>query len=476
MSEFLKENFLLPTSAAQKLYHEYAKGLPIVDYHCHVSPKEIWEDKRFENLAQVWLSGDHYKWRLMRANGVSEEYVTGDADDWEKFQKFAELLPKAIGNPMYHWCHLELKNYFGYTGLLSKETAKEVWELTKEKLQSPDLSVRGMIRRSNVAFIGTTDDPADSLEYHEKLQNDPMLSTIVAPSFRPDKALQIEKDGWREYLSRFSEAVGISIDGIDSLEEALSKRIEYFDKHGCRASDHGLDKAVFAAAERSQVDRIIKKRLSGETVTSAEADAVKTSLLLFLAGEYEKRGWVMQIHYNCMRNPNSLMFEKAGPDTGFDCIGPNNGSEALRQLLDAMYRSGRQPRTVLYSLDSNDNAFLDALVGSFQDGKTPGKLQHGSAWWYNDTKDGMLSQMTGLASTGLLGNFIGMLTDSRSFLSYARHEYFRRSLCGLLGGWMESGEYPEDYEMMGKLVQDVCYYNAVRYFGLEEKLGLEECL
>ena len=470
MSEFLGENFLLPTAAAQKLYHEYAKGLPIVDYHCHVSPKEIWEDKRFDNISQVWLSGDHYKWRLMRANGVSEEYVTGNADDWEKFQKFAELMPKAIGNPMYHWCHLELKNYFGYTGLLSKETAKEVWELTGEKLKSPDLSVRGMIRQSNVAFIGTTDDPADSLEYHEKLQNDPTVSTIVAPSFRPDKALQIEKDGWQDYLSRLSDVSGVPIEGIDSLEEALKRRIDYFDKHGCRASDHGLDKAVFVPATRTEADNIVKKRLKGESVTAAEADAVKTALLLFLAGEYESRGWVMQIHYNCMRNPNSLMFEQVGPDTGFDCIGPNNGSDALKQLLDAMYRAKKLPRTVLYSLDGNDNAFLDALTGSFQDGTTPGKLQHGSAWWYNDTKDGILSQMTGLAATGLLGNFIGMLTDSRSFLSYARHEYFRRILCGLIGGWVESGECPEDFSALGALVRDICYDNAVRYFSLEGKL------
>lgn len=470
MNGFLQDDFLLTTPAARKLYHEYAEGMPIVDYHCHVSPREIWEDKRFENLSQEWLSGDHYKWRLLRANGVSEEYVTGNAPDREKFQKFAETLPKAIGNPMYHWCHLELKNYFGYTGLLSGETAEEVWNLTAEQMNQEEFSVRGLIRRSNVSFIGTTDDPADSLEYHEKLQNDPTMTTIVAPSFRPDKALQIEKTGWAEYLSRLSKAAGLPIESMDSLKEALKRRIGFFDAHGCRASDHGLDHAVFAVETAAGLDGIVKKRLSGGTVTEREAAAFKTELLLFLAAEYERRGWVMQIHYNCMRNPNSTMLQKVGTDTGFDCIGPDNGSEALRQLLDAMYSGGHQPKTVLYSLDGNDNAFLDALTGSFQDGRTPGKLQHGSAWWFNDTKDGITAQLTGLAATGLLGNFIGMLTDSRSFLSYARHEYFRRILCGLLGNWVEAGECPEDYRLLGTLVQDVCYRNAVRYFGLEGRL------
>ncbi len=470
MDRFLGEDFLLSTPAAKKLYHEYAAGMPIVDYHCHVSPKEIWENKGFENIAQEWLSGDHYKWRLMRANGVSEEYVTGNAPDREKFQKFAELLPKAIGNPMYHWCHLELKNYFGYQGTLSGETAQEVWDLCEKQLHQENLSVRGLIRQSNVAFIGTTDDPADSLEYHEKLQNDPSMKTLVAPSFRPDKALQLEKDGWRDYLRLLSEAAGVEITDLASLEEALRRRMDRFDACGCRASDHGLDRVCFVSMERSAVDAAVRKRLQGEELTETELWAVKTALLLFCAEEYTKRGWVMQIHYNCMRNPNSAMFRQVGPDTGFDCIGPHNGSEALKDLLNAMYEKGCQPRTVLYSLDGGDNTFLDALIGSFQDGRIPGKLQHGCAWWYNDTKQGITEHLVSLASVGLLGNFIGMLTDSRSFLSYARHEYFRRILCGLIGGWVESGECPNDIPMLGALVQDICYYNAARYFGLEGKL------
>ncbi len=468
MAEFLGENFLLPSGAAQRLYHDYAKAMPIVDYHCHVSPKEIWEDKRFENIAQVWLSGDHYKWRLLRANGVEEKYITGDGPDREKFQKFAELLPKAVGNPMYHWCHLELKNYFGYTGVLSGETAQEVWELCEEKLKEPDMGARGLIRQSGVIFVGTTDDPADSLEYHEKLQADKSLKTLVAPSFRPDKALNIEKTGWLDYVNQLSRAAGVEITGVDSLEEALKRRMDWFNVHGCRASDHGLDHMVFVAADRQKVDGIVKRALAGEAVAGWEAEAVKTALLLFCAEEYAERGWVMQIHYNCMRNPNSAMFRLLGPDTGFDCIGPHNGGEALRALLDALYGKDRLPRTVLYSLDGSDNAFLDALAGSFQGG-VPGKVQHGSAWWFNDTKQGMLSQLTGFAELGLLGNFIGMLTDSRSFLSYARHEYFRRILCGLIGGWVENGECPDDIPALGKLVQDICCRNAQRYFGLTEE-------
>lgn len=465
MAEFLGENFLLSTPTAEMLYRKYAADIPIVDYHCHVSPKEIWEDRRFENISQVWLSGDHYKWRLMRANGVDEEYITGNAPDREKFQKFAELLPKAIGNPMYHWCHLELKNYFGYTGVLNADTAEEVWQLSADKLKDDGMSVRGLISQSRVKFIGTTDDPADSLEYHEKLAADKSFKTTVAPSFRPDKALNLDKAGWKEYICVLSKAAEIKVDGIDSLEEALHRRIEYFNAHGCRASDHGLDRMVFAKADREETDRIIKRALAGETVTEAECEAVKTELLIFCAGEYERLGWVMQIHYNCMRNPNSAMFAKTGPDTGFDCIGPNNGSAKLAALLDALYAKNSLPRMVLYSLDGNDNAFIDSLIGSFQGGLA-GKLQHGSAWWFNDTKDGMLNQLKSFAASGLLGNFIGMLTDSRSFLSYARHEYFRRILCGLIGEWAESGEYPNDEKTLGGIIEDICCNNAVKYFGL----------
>ncbi len=470
MAGFLTEDFLLPTPAAQRLYHEYAEGLPIIDYHCHVSPEEIWEDKRFQNIAQVWLSGDHYKWRLMRADGVPEEAVTGGAPDREKFQKFAEALPKAVGNPLYHWCHLELKNYFGYGGVLSGETAQEVWDLCERKLQEKDMGVRGLIRQSRVVFIGTTDDPADSLEYHEKLRDDPELKTLVAPSYRPDKALRLDKPGWKDYVNQLGKAANVKIDGVDSLEEALSRRMDRFGELGCRASDHGLDYLSFVPADRAELDRLIRSALTGESLTLREAQAVQTGLLLFCAKEYARRGWVMQLHFNCMRNPNSKMFRLLGPDTGFDCIGPHNGMEALRALLDALYEQDGLPKTVVYSLDGNDNAALDALIGAFQGAGVPGKLQHGSAWWFNDTKNGMLSQLSNLAASGLLGNFIGMLTDSRSFLSYARHEYFRRILCGLIGGWMDAGECPRDFPAMGSLVQNISFYNAKRYFGLEERI------
>lgn len=468
MNTFLSDDFLLCGESAKKLYHEYAKDMPIVDYHCHVSPQEIFDNKRFDNIAQVWLGGDHYKWRLMRSNGVDEYYITGDAPDREKFQKFAEALPRAIGNPMYHWCHLELKKYFGYTGALNGDTAEEVWQLSCNKLQNADMRVRGIIEQSNVAFIGTTDDPTDTLEWHEKLKNDKTFKTTVAPSFRPDKALNLEKDGWREYIAKLGEVSNIKIDGIDSLKAAIKSRIEYFAAHGCKASDHGLDFMVYREAGEADLDKTVKAALSGEGVGINDAQAVKTELLLFCAKEYSRLNWVWQIHYNCMRNPNTAMFEKLGPDSGFDCIGPNNGSISLKMLLDKLYYEDKLPKTVLYSLDGGDNAFIDSLIGAYQGSEIAGKIQHGSAWWFNDNKQGMIDQMVSLANLGILGNFIGMLTDSRSFLSYTRHEYFRRILCNLLGAWVDNGEYPDDYDALGGIVKDICYNNAVRYFDLEE--------
>ena len=464
MSAFLTDHFLLHTKTAQRLYHEYAKSMPIIDYHCHVSPKEIYEDKRFANITEAWLAGDHYKWRLMRSNGVDEYYITGDAPAYEKFLKFAEALPKAIGNPMYHWCHLELKTYFGYEGVLNADTAPAVWELCEKKLAEPDMSVRGIIKQSNVAFIGTTDDPVDSLEYHKLLSEDKTMTTTVAPSFRPDKALNIDKAGWREYIAKLAEVSGVAITDLSSLKEALSLRIAHFDAHGCRASDHGLDFMVYTEAPDRLLDGVIRKGLDGDDVTADEAEALKTALLIFCAEEYVRHGWVMQIHYNCLRNPNSAMLSRLGPDTGFDCIGPNNGSRKLASLLDRLYKENKLPRTVLYSLDAADNAFLDSLIGAFQGTEVAGKLQHGSAWWFNDHKQGMRDQMISLANLSLLGNFIGMLTDSRSFLSYTRHEYFRRILCALIGEWVENGEYPNDEATLATLVKDICYNNAKRYF------------
>ncbi len=466
MKPFLNEDFLLSTPTAVRLYHEFAADCPIIDYHCHVSPKEIYEDKHFDNITEVWLGGDHYKWRLMRSGGVEEYYITGDAPAREKFQKFAECLPLAIGNPMYHWCHMELKNYFGYEGTLNGETAEEVWCLTAAKLKEKNMGVRGLIAQSNVAMIGTTDDPVDSLEWHKKLAADATMQTAVCPSFRPDKALNIDKAGWREYIDELSACSGIAIKDLATLKAALFARMEHFAAHGCKASDHGLDFMVFET--EGDADAIIAKGLAGESVTPKEAARLKTELLIFCGESYHKLGWVMQIHYNCMRNPNSLMLERLGPDSGFDCIGPNDGAYKVARLLDALYRVGKLPRTVLYSLDGGDNAALDTLLGAFQGPEVAGKIQHGSAWWFNDNKQGMIEQMTSLANLSMLGNFIGMLTDSRSFLSYARHEYFRRILCELIGTWVEKGEYPCDMAMLERIVKGICFTNAKRYFELGE--------
>ena len=468
MKSFMNEDFLLSSETARILYHNYAAKCPVVDYHCHVSPKEIYENKQFENLSRLWLSGDHYKWRIMRSNGVDEHYITGSADDRDKFQKFAQALPRAIGNPMYHWCHLELQRYFGFNGVLNGETAREVWELACKKLKEPHMSVRSLIEQSNVTFIGTTDDPIDSLEWHKKLAEDLSFKTTVAPSFRPDKALNIDKDGWSEYICQLSKIVGTEVDNLDKLEVALTCRMEHFSMHGCKSSDHGLDRMVFRLASKEENNKTMKKALAGEKITSAEADAFKTSLLIFCAKEYVRLGWVMQLHYNCVRNPNSVMFKKLGPDAGFDCIGPDSSCAALVKLLDTLNADNSLPRTILYSLDSTDNAFLDTLIGSFQSPDTPCKIQHGSAWWFNDNKQGMREHLTSLANLSLLGNFVGMLTDSRSFLSYTRHEYFRRILCDLIGSWVENGEYPNDMPTLGGLVKNICYNNAVRYFRLED--------
>lgn len=464
MKDFLDDDFLLTTPTARALYHEYAEALPIIDYHCHVEPREIYEDRRFENLAQLWLEGDHYKWRLMRQNGVDEALITGDADPWEKFRAFAETLPRAIGNPLYHWCHLELKTYFGYGGVLCGDTAREVWELCAERLRRPDMGVRGIIEKSGVAFIGTTDDPTDHLRWHERLAGDPSFSPTVAPSFRPDRALNIGRPGWRAYLDELGQAAGVEITGLDSLEAALLRRMEHFDAHGCRSADHGLDAVPFRPAGRGAVEGIFQTALRGERVGAAEAETFRTALLLFCGREYARLGWAMQLHFNCVRDPNSAMLSRLGCDAGFDGMGDARCAVALYGLLDALARENSLPRTILYSLNPADDPVLDVMPGAFPRAGAPGWVQHGSAWWFNDTRGSMTAHLTGLAERSLLGNFVGMLTDSRSFLSYARHGYFRRVLCALVGGWAERGEVPQDMELLGNLVEDICYHNAKRYF------------
>lgn len=467
MDGFLNRNFLLDTPAARRLYHEYAENMPIVDYHCHINPQEIWEDRRFENITQLWLGGDHYKWRLMRANGIDEHFITGDASDREKFQKFAESLPRAIGNPMVHWCHLELKNYFGYEGFLTGETAQQVWDLCCDRLANdPAMSARGLIRGSNVAMIGTTDDPCSDLIWHEKLAADESFPVQVLPSFRPDPALNIHKAGFAQYISKLSETTGRKLETVTDVCDALSERIAFFDAHGCRAADHGLDYLVCRPVDTGTATAALQKALDGQPLTAEEIEGYQTVLLLHCAREYAKRGWVMQLHFSCMRNPNSRMMAALGPDTGFDCIAVTDNCAAAHRLMDTLDREGMLSKTVLYSLNPADNAWIDSLTGAFQGTEAAGKIQHGSAWWFNDHKAGMTEQMVSLANMGILGNFIGMLTDSRSLLSYARHEYFRRILCSLLGSWMENGEYPADFALVGGLVQDICYNNAKRYFNL----------
>lgn len=467
MEPFLSENFLLDTPAGQLLYHGFAKPQPIIDYHCHIDPKEIWENRRFDNLAQVWLGGDHYKWRLMRSNGVEERYITGDAEPREKFQKFAETLPKAIGNPMYHWCHMELKNYFGYNGVLNGDTAEAVWKLCNEQLQTaPAKSARGFICSSNVAMIGTTDDPCSDLVWHEKLAGDKSFPVQVCPSFRPDPALNLHKAGFGGYVEKLEEAVGHSIRTIQDMRDALSARIAYFDGHGCRSADHGLDYVMFRSVSDETATAALRKARVGQALTLEEVEGYQTTLLLHCAREYRKYDWVMQLHFSCVRNPNTKMLETLGPDTGFDCMAVTDSCQATYRLLDALEREDRLPKTILYSLNPADNAWLDTLLGAFQGSEVPGKLQHGAAWWFNDHRTGMTEHLTSLANLSLLGNFVGMLTDSRSFLSYARHEYFRRVLCALLGRWVEEGAYPGDLDNLGGLVEDICYRNAKRYFRL----------
>ena len=477
MKEFMNQDFLLETETARHLYHDYAAGLPLADYHCHLNPREIWEDRRFDNLTEVWLggqnpdgsfAGDHYKWRLMRSNGVEERYVTGNADPFQRFEKFAEALELAIGNPMYHWCHLELQQFFGVQEPLTTESARRIWDHCSRMLrEDPDLTARGLIRKANVAFIGTTDDPIDSLEWHEKLAADPTMTTVVAPSFRPDRAVNLHKPGFAAYMAQLAACVGKDrLETIQDVLDALDARAEFFRAHGCRASDHGLDYVPFTACTLEEADEAYRKALQGEPLTTAEIDGYQTTLLLHLGKTYHRLGIVMQLHYSCMRNNNQRIFKLQGPDTGVDAIAQNTCGGNIARLLSELDEAGQCPKTVLYSLNPADNAQLDTLAGCFQDSSIPGKIQHGSAWWFNDHKSGMEEQLRSLANLGLLGNFIGMLTDSRSFLSYPRHDYFRRILCNLIGGWVEAGEYPNHDAALKRIVEGVSFYNAKRYFEL----------
>ena len=422
---FMDEDFLLYTETAGELFHTCAKSLPIVDYHCHISPEEIARDRKFDNLAEIWLGGDHYKWRFMRANGIEERFITGDASDREKFCKWAGVLERGIGNPLYTWSHMELKRYFGYEGVLNERTAGEVWELGKERLSWPSMSARGLILQSKVTHLCTTDDPADSLKWHQVLREEREFPVQVLPAWRPDQALSVE-------------AAGMEIGSVGSLKEALVRRMDVFEDMGCLASDHGLSHVMYVPASEEKLEQIFEKRLLHKELSREETEQYKTGLLLFLAEQYAEKGWVMQLHYCCSRDNNRQMYERLGP------------------------------KTILYSLNPHDNERIDSVIGCFQTSECPSKLQHGAAWWFNDHRQGIRNHLISLASIGCLGTFVGMLTDSRSFLSYTRHEYFRRILCDLLGQWAEDGEFPDDRAVLEKLVSDISYHNAIRYFGFME--------
>ncbi len=469
MKEFMDQDFLLSTDTAKELYHNYAKDMPIVDYHCHIVPREIAEDIRFETITQVWLGADHYKWRLMRTNGIDEKYITGDASDREKFQKWAETLERAIGNPLYHWSHLELKRYFGYEGTLSGNTAEEAWNFCNAKLKKPEMSAKGMITMSNVKVLCTTDDPADTLEYHRAIAQDTSFQTRVLPAFRPDEAMNIEKPGFINYLEKLSKASNIDITDYKSLCAALTNRMEFFHRNGCCISDHGMEFVMYYPAEETEIEKIFKKRLSGELPSGPEILQFKTAFLLYVGREYHRLNWVMQLHYGVKRDNNTRFFRKIGINTGFDCIDDSNTSSSqLADFLNALDVTDQLPKTILYSLNPTDNTAIDTVMGCFEDSSAIGKLQHGSAWWFNDHKPGMLEHMVTLSSLSLLSNFVGMLTDSRSFLSYTRHEYFRRILCDNLGSIVENGEFPKDMKVLGKIVQDISYNNSMRYFGFDQ--------
>ena len=462
MKTFIDEDFLLKTKMAKTLYHDYVENLPILDYHCHIDPMEIADDRRFDDIAQAWLGGDHYKWRLMRANGVEERLVTGDAPGWEKFRAFAQTMPKALGNPVYHWAHLELCRYFGYEEVLNRDTAEEAWQVCNRQLKT--LPVREIIRRSRVEAIVTTDDPADDLKAHSRLREDASCPAKVLPGWRPDKAVNITKAGFREYIGRLSEAAGIAITDFDSLKEALRLRMDAFDAAGCGVSDHGLDYVPYMPGHEKEAQSALAAILkTGELPAPEAAEAYQFELLRFLAKEYARRGWVLQLHYGALRNTNSRMFDRLGPDTGYDSIGKSGDPERIAGFLNSLEREDALPKTILYSLNPNDNAMLDSIIGCFQKDR-PGKLQHGAAWWFNDTKTGMEEQLKSLANLSLLGNFVGMLTDSRSFLSYTRHEYFRRILCNVLGTWAENGEVPADEKLLGDMARAISYGNAKEYF------------
>jgi glucuronate isomerase len=463
----MDEHFMLQNEVAKRLYHDYAAKQPIIDYHCHLNPQEIYEDKRFGNLAEIWLYGDHYKWRAMRANGIEEALVTGGpgVEDYDRFLAWARTVPATLGNPLYHWSHLELRRYFGIEETINEANAPIIWEKANAVLRSESFSVRRLIREQQVKVICTTDDPTDTLEYHLGLQGIEDFDCLVLPSFRPDKGLEIRRETFLPWVRKLEASSGMSASTYEAFLAALDSRIDFFAKVGCKVSDHALDQVLYAETSLEEASAIYAKAMNGEPLTLEDERKYKTYTLIHLGEAYSKLGWTMQLHIHASRNNNSRMFRLLGPDTGYDSIHDGELANPLTKLLDAIDAKAGLPRTILYSLNPKDYEVLGTVMGSFQGGGIPGKIQLGSAWWFNDTKDGMLEQLNVLANFGLLSRFVGMLTDSRSFLSYPRHEYFRRILCNMLGEWVERGEAPDDRELLGGMVENICYGNAKRYFG-----------
>ncbi|WP_196600286.1 glucuronate isomerase [Pectinatus frisingensis] len=468
MKKFMDEDFLLESETAKTLFHDYAEKMPIVDYHCHIQPQEIAENRQFDNIAQVWLGGDHYKWRLIRSNGTPESKITGkESSDREKFQEFAKALPKAVGNPLYHWTHLELKRFFDCDITLNENTAEKIWDLCNKKLRTSEMSVQGIISNSNVKLICTTDDPADSLKWHKKIRDDGSCSAKVVPAMRPDAIMRIDAEGYSDYIVKLGKITDIEIKTINDIRQALKKRMNYFGDMGCRVTDHALEYVFYNPADDAKINTIIAKALKNEKISNDETEKYQTVLLTFLASEYSKRDWTMQIHYSALRNNNSNMYSKLGPDTGFDCLATYNCAEGIVAFLDSLNKNNILPKTIFYSLNPADNTMIGSVIGSFQGPGVFGKIQQGASWWFNDSKYGIVNQLTNIANLSILGNILGMVTDSRSFLSYPRHEYYRRILCNFIAKLVENGEYPNDIDYLGKLVQNISYYNAKKYFGFD---------
>jgi glucuronate isomerase len=477
MNNFMDKDFLLSTKMSQRLYHEVAAAEPIFDYHCHLIPQEIADNRRFPNLAYLWLGeghyGDHYKWRMMRANGVDERYITGNAEPYDRFLAWAETVPRLIGNPLYHWTHLELQRYFGIDEPLNRDSAPAIWRVANEKLQNDEtFSVYGIFKQFKVYAVGTTDDPADTLEWHAKIAVHKATETQVFPSFRPDQVITIDKEGFADYIARLGKTAGKTISKLEDLLETLRGRLDLFDDRGCRASDHGLEYIPFELAKdgstgsvwEKEAGEIFVKALGGERVDPRSIESYKTFILTFLASEYHDRGWAMQLHLGAIRSINSRMFKALGPDTGYDAVHDHPLAANLARFLDLLETRGKLPKTILYSLNFKDFYTLGTIMGSFQGDGIPGKMQLGSAWWFLDHRDGMEYQMKLLGNMGLLSRFVGMLTDSRSFLSYPRHEYFRRILCNILGIWTDVGEIPPNFDLLSTMVRDISFRNATQYF------------